>query len=201
MTEIEKGDDEKITRNPFYKTDVQLAKLVNTVLEGEDWLYELKYDGYRILAFMEDNTVHLQTRNGNDYTNRFQSVSDSLVDWAAGKAMVLDGEMVITDAKGKSDFQALQGYMRNLKGKTPTYIVFDLLALDGKDLREYPLIQRKETLEALTNDAPKNLHYSKHVRGNGKESFLAACESNLEGIVGKKADSIYSGRETAIGSS
>ena len=193
MTEIEEGADEKIARNPFSKADVQLAKLVNTVPEGEDWLYELKYDGYRILAYLESSNVHFINRNGNDNTNRFQNIASSLVDWAAGRAMVLDGEMVITDAEGKTDFQALQNYMRNPGNENLTYIVFDLLALDGADLRGRPLIDRKEILEAIMKDSPENLYYSQHIRGNGKESFLAACKANLEGIVGKKADSVYSG--------
>ena len=193
MAEIEEGADEKITQNPFGKADVQLAKLVNTVPEGEDWLYELKYDGYRILAYLEGNNAQLITRNGNDDTNRFQDIAYSLVDWSAGRAMVLDGEMVITDAEGKTDFQALQNYMRNPEGKNLTYIVFDLLALDGIDLRGHRLIDRKEMLEALMKDSPKAIYYSQHIRGNGKESLLAACQANLEGIVGKKADSVYSG--------
>ena len=193
MAEIEEGADEKIMRNPFSKADVQLAKLVNTVPADEGWLYELKYDGYRILAYLEGNSVRLITRNGNDDTNRFQAIAYSLIDWAAGRAMVLDGEMVITDAEGKTDFQALQNYMRNPKGKNLTYIVFDLLALDGADLRGRRLVDRKETLEALMKDSPGNLYYSQPIRGNGKESLLAACQANLEGIVGKKADSVYSG--------
>ncbi len=192
MAEIEAGADEKITRNPFHGADVH-AKLADTVPEGEDWLYELKYDGYRILTYLEGNKVRLITRNGNDITTRFQEIALSLIDWAAGRAMVLDGEMVITDVEDKTDFQALQNYMRNPQGKNLTYIVFDLLALDGSDLRGRRLIDRKETLEALMKDSPKNLHYSQHIRGNGKESFLAACKGNLEGIVGKKADSRYSG--------
>jgi bifunctional non-homologous end joining protein LigD len=83
--------------------------------------------------------------------------------------------------------------MRSPKGKSLTYIIFDLLALDGEDFRRRPLLDRKETLQALMKDAPKNLYYSPHIRGNGKESFTAACKADLEGIVGKKADSIYSG--------
>ena len=193
MAEIEAGENENITRNPFTQADVQLAKLVNTIPEGEDWLYEMKYDGYRILAYIEGNSVRLITRNGNDYTDRFQDITSSLIDWAAGRTMVLDGEMVITDAKGKTDFQALQNYMRNPKPQSLTYILFDLLALDGADLRGQRLIQRKETLEALMENAPKNLYYSKHVKGNGEESFAAACETGMEGVVGKKADSVYSG--------
>lgn len=193
MTEIGEGEDEKITRNPFSKVNVQLAKLVNTIPEGEEWLYELKYDGYRILAYLEGNNLRLITRNGNDYTKRFADIAYSLMDWAAGRAMILDGEMVITDAEGKTDFQALQNYMRNPKGQNLTYIVFDLLALNGADLRGHRLIDRKETLKTLMKDSPKNLHYSQHVKGSGKESFLAACQANLEGILGKKANSLYSG--------
>ncbi|MHB8072345.1 DNA ligase D [Desulfosporosinus fructosivorans] len=193
MMEIEEGEEEKITKNPFGSTDVQLAQLVNTVPEGENWLYELKYDGYRILAYIEGDSVRLITRNGHDYTTRFQDVASSLAEWAEGRAMILDGEMAITDSAGKTDFQALQNYLKNPPAGNLTYILFDLLALDGADLRGHRLIDRKETLEALLKDAPKNLHYSRHVRGNGKESFRAACEAGLEGIVGKKADSVYSG--------
>lgn len=193
MMEIEKGEDEKIMRNPFSRADVQLAKLVRTVPADEDWLYELKYDGYRIMAFVEGNNVRLITRNGNDYIKRFHDVASSLIDLAAGRAMVLDGEIAITDASGKTDFQALQNYMRNPKGKNLTYIVFDILALDGADLRGRRLTDRKETLEVLMKDAPKRLYYSRYVRGNGKESFAAACEAGMEGIIGKKADSVYSG--------
>lgn len=193
MAEIEGGQDEKIMRNPFNSVSVQLAKLVKMVPEGEDWIYELKYDGYRIMAFVEGNSIRLITRNGNDYTKRFYDIASVLIDWAAGRAMVLDGEIAITDVSGKTDFHALQNYMKNSKAQSLDYIVFDLLALDGVDLRENSLIDRKEKLEALMKDAPKSLHYSRYVRGKGKESFAAACEANMEGIVGKKADSIYSG--------
>lgn len=193
MTEIEEGQDEKITRNPFSVADVQLAKLVKTVPEGEDWLFELKYDGYRIMAFVEGNSVRLMTRNGKDYTKRFYDIASALIDWAAGRAIVLDGEIAVTDMSGKTDFQALQNYMKNPKGQNLTYIIFDLLALDGTDLRGKSLIDRKEMLENLMKDVPKILYYSRYVRGNGKESFAVACEAGMEGIIGKKADSVYSG--------
>ncbi|MEA4901544.1 DNA ligase D [Desulfitobacterium sp.] len=192
MTEIEEGEDEKITRNPFSTTGVQLAQLVRTIPEGEDWLYELKYDGYRILAYIEGNSVRLITRNGNDYTERFQDVASSLINWADGRAMILDGEIAITDAAGRTDFQALQNYLKNPQAQNLTYIVFDLLALDGADLRGHRLIDRKEMLETLMKDAPQNLHYSHHIRGTGKESFRVACEAGMEGIIGKKTDSVYS---------
>lgn len=193
MKEIEVGQDEKFTRNPFSTIDVQLAKLVRTVPEGDDWLYELKYDGYRIAAFVEGNNVKLMTRNNNDYSKRFYEISSALIYWAKGRAMVLDGELAITDESGKTDFQALQNYLKNSKDKRLTYIIFDILAIDGEDLRGHPLIDRKKKLEALMKDSPKSLYYSRHVQGYGKESLAAACESNMEGIIGKKADSIYSG--------
>lgn len=193
MAEIEAGQDEKIIKNPFSSTGVQLAKLVNKVPDGDDWLYELKYDGYRIMAFVENNKVRLITRNSNDYTKRFYDIASVLIDWAAGRAMILDGEIAVTDPSGKTDFQALQNFMKNPKGQNLVYIVFDLLALDGIDFREQPLIYRKEKLETIMMDAPKSLYYSRYVKGNGEKSFVVACESNMEGIIGKKANSIYSG--------
>ena len=193
MKEIEKGEDEKVIRNPFEIADVQLAKLVNAIPDGEEWLYELKYDGYRIMAFVEGSSVQLMSRNRNDYSDRFYEIVSSIIDFSSGRAMVLDGEMVITDKSGKTDFHALQNYMRNPKDKNLTYIIFDLLALDGVDFRKHPLIHRKEILKDLMKDAPPNLYYSRYVRGNGKECFAAACDANMEGIVGKKADSTYSG--------
>ena len=193
MKEIEKGEDEKVIRNPFEIVDVQLAKLVNAIPDGEEWLYELKYDGYRIMAFVEGSSVQLMSRNRNDYSDRFYEIVSSIIDFSSGRAMVLDGEMVITDKSGKTDFHALQNYMRNPKDKNLTYIIFDLLALDGVDFRKHPLIHRKEILKDLMKDAPPNLYYSRYVRGNGKECFAAACDANMEGIVGKKADSTYSG--------
>ncbi len=193
MAEIEGGHDEKTIRNPFGKADAQLAKLAGNAPDGEDWLYELKYDGYRIMAFAESNSVRLITRNGNDYAGRFHDIASVLAGWAAGRAMVLDGEIAVTDESGRTDFQALQNYMKNPGSQNLTYIIFDLLALDGVDIRGYPLIDRKEMLETLMKDAPEKLYYSRYVRGNGKESFDVACEAGMEGIIGKKIDSVYSG--------
>ncbi|MCL2253916.1 MAG: DNA ligase D, partial [Lachnospiraceae bacterium] len=116
-----------------------------------------------------------------------------LINFAAGRAMVLDGEMVIIDKDGRTDFGALQSYLKNPQGKNLTYIIFDLLALDGKDLRALPLIRRKEMLEKLLKGAPPNIHYSRHVINAGEESMAIAEKMNMEGIIGKKAESLYSG--------
>ena len=107
--------------------------------------------------------------------------------------MVLDGEMVVADDTGRTDFQALQSHMRRPGDGRLTYVVFDLLALDGADLRGQPLTERKDILETLMADAPKSLVFSRHVRGGGAASFRAACRARMEGIVGKKAGSVYSG--------
>ncbi|HHZ00684.1 MAG TPA: DNA ligase, partial [Tissierellia bacterium] len=194
MAEIEEGQGEKFVKNPFSRADVQLAKLVKTIPDGDEWLYEMKYDGYRILAFIEGNGVRLMTRNGNDITNRFNTIGSSLIDLAKGRAMVLDGEIVVADESGRTDFQALQSYLQNRQSQNLFYIIFDLLALDGEDIRGQTLIERKEKLRSLMQDAPGNLHYSRHVKGHGKESFAAACRAGMEGIIGKKADSVYSGK-------
>lgn len=193
MAEIEAGEEERKARNPFDKADAQLAKLVNTVPKGDEWLYEMKYDGYRITAFAQGGSVRLLTRNGRDYTKRFADIAQAVIKLSPARAMVLDGEVICADETGKSDFQALQNYMKNPGHKSLTYIVFDLLALDGEDLRARRLIERKEKLETLLKNAPANLYYSRHVIGNGKASFDAACKAGMEGIIGKKIDSLYSG--------
>ena len=153
-------------RNPFKETGVQLAKLVDKVPSGDDWLYEFKYDGYRIVSYIENNKARLLTRNGFDYADKFGNVTESLINFADGRAMVFDGEMAVIDATGRTDFQALQNYLKNPQGKNLTYIVFDLLALDGIDLRNKPLIERKSKLEALLINAPGNIYYSRHVQAN-----------------------------------
>lgn len=193
MAEIEAGEEERITKNPFGSTGVQLAKLAGSVPEGEDWLFELKYDGYRILAYIEGGSVRLLSRNGQDYTQRFRAAAEALSAWAGSRAIVLDGEMVVTDEAGKTDFQALQKYLKNPGMAGLTYIVFDLLALDGEDLRGRRLLDRKEMLEDLLQGAPPILYYSRHVSGKGKESLAASCAAGMEGIICKKAESVYSG--------
>ncbi|MCL2050759.1 MAG: non-homologous end-joining DNA ligase [Lachnospiraceae bacterium] len=203
MAEIEaEASPKKFIPNPFETAAAQLAKLVNQVPAGEEWLYEFKYDGYRIISYLENNQARLLTRNGIDYADRFASIADSLISFAAGRSMVLDGEMVITDENGRPDFQALQNYLKKPGGKNLTYIAFDLLALDGIDFRTQPLIRRKEELENLLKNAPENIHYSRHVKGTsgtvgGEESLAIAIKLKMEGIIGKKADSVYSGSRTS----
>ena len=192
MEEIDKGEEKEI-KNPFDSTPVQLAKLVSTPPKSDDYVFEVKYDGYRIVAYTENGSVRLITRNGQDYTAKFQAVADPLLNFADGRCLVLDGEVVIIDSKGKTDFQALQNYIKNPRGNRLSYMVFDLLAIDGEDIRKKPLTFRKDRLKELFLNPPQNIHFSSHVVGNGKECFEEACKANMEGVVGKKMSSTYSG--------
>lgn len=192
MVEIEGGKEAKVSKNPFNKVKVQLATLVDKMPKEKDWIYEVKYDGFRIIAFVEEDEARLMTRNENDYKKQFARISSTLVDFALGRSMVLDGEVVVLNESGKTDFQGLQNYLKHNNNKDLTYIVFDILALDGEDLRDKPLKERKEILKNLMEDAPPELHFSNYIKGE-EDIFKAACDSGLEGIICKKLNSIYSG--------
>ena len=182
-----------MTENPFHKVEAQLAKLVDDVPDESDWLYETKYDGYRILAFVEKGGVRLSTRNNQDYSKYFPEVVSALEKFADERAMVLDGEMIVCDESGKSDFQALQNHLSRTKSGDLEYAVFDILALDGKDLRNQSLVKRKEVLKDLMKEVPDHLLYSKHYKDKGEEMYKDACEKGLEGTIGKKENSTYNG--------
>lgn len=178
---------------PFHETKVQLAKLEETVPQGDQWVYELKYDGYRITAVIEKGEVKLLSRNQKDYTQKFPAVVKALKKLSGKRDMILDGEMVVLDKDGKTDFQKLQSYLKKPDGKNVTYILFDLLALYSEDYRERGLLERKEKLKEIMKDDVEYLHYSEHTSGNGEEVLKAACDAQMEGIICKRADSIYGG--------
>jgi len=180
-------------KNPFSSAEPQLARLVKTVPEEEGWVYELKYDGYRILGLAERGKVRLLSRNGSDYAHKFKPAAQALIDLARGRAMALDGEMVVADSAGRPDFQALQGYIKSPAGKKLQYMIFDILTLDDEDLRPLPLAERKEILAQLLIGAPEPLHYSAHIEGQGEALLRAARDAKLEGIIGKRGDSAYTG--------
>lgn len=196
MEEISAEEDLTKRENPFKKVEVQLASLVEKIPSGEDWVFELKYDGYRIVAFAQSGKAKLFSRNNTDFTSKFKQITKSIEEFSAGRAMVLDGEVVISDEQGRSDFQALQNFLKSSSDKKLAYMVFDLLALDGKDLRKRPLIERKAMLEDLLKTAPANLVFSEHVQGHGEKCFWVAESLGMEGIVGKRANSSYIGGRT-----
>jgi len=180
--------------------EVQLATLVDEAPEGKQWLHEIKFDGYRLLGFLAGGAASLRTRNGKDWTARFPSIVAALKALKA-KAAVLDMEAVIVDADGKTSFQALQAALGG--GGHPEDIiayVFDLLHLDGKDLTQVSLIERKKKLQTLLKLSKQStaLRYSDHVVGNGGAMFGKACEAGVEGILSKRTDAPYTvGRQKA----
>lgn len=174
---------------PFKKLSPQLATLSNTIPTGKNWLFEIKYDGYRIISFVENNKVKMLTRNGIDYTHKFEVISKSLLKLRQGN-FVIDGEIVSFDKDGRSDFGLLQ---KNIKENNDnfTYVVFDLLALNGEDLRNLELIERKKKLELILAKSDDYIVNSTFLVDKGKECYNLAKEKNLEGIIAKNINSKY----------
>jgi len=170
--------------------------LVKTVPKGERWLHEIKWDGYRISVYLTDGEVRIYTRNSFDWTHRFPGIVRAVETLQAEKA-VIDGEAVVTDEQGLSSFSRIQVALG--KGGRPENIVlvaFDLLRLDGEDLRPLPLERRKARLRDLLGDPPPaGIIFSEEIEGNPDQIFTHACRLGLEGVVSKRRDSIYvSGR-------
>lgn len=170
----------------------QLATLVTAVPAGDQWLHEIKYDGYRMLARLERGQVRLLTRNGHDWAARFPAVAAALAGLPVDAA-VLDGELVVVGPDGSTDFQALQNVLSGKGGGPLAYFLFDLLHLDGYDLTRLPLIERKALLRQLiaTAAAPTPLRYSDHVQGHGETIYAEACRRGLEGVISKRLDGRY----------
>lgn len=161
---------------------------------SDAWIHEIKYDGYRIQAAVSGDSVRLYTRTGLDWTGKFQSVADALAALNL-KDVLLDGEMAVAQASGKTDFSALQKSLESGVAKGVSYFVFDLLADGAKDLRKTPLNERKERLDALLKKAKAPIRVSPYFEGNGPDVLAAFREQGLEGVVSKKASSTYqSGR-------
>ncbi len=176
-----------------------LATLAGKPPEGGDWLHEIKYDGYRIAARVQDDGVRLLSRNGLDWTERFSGVAEALAALPASGTW-LDGEAVVFDERGVSDFGALQRALKEGRPWDVTYVVFDLLFENGEDLRALPLTERKRRLERLLKRGGRELHgvvkYGDHIEGRGGAVFEEACLQRLEGLVSKRAGDGYAGRRT-----
>jgi bifunctional non-homologous end joining protein LigD len=176
----------------------QLATLVEEPPEGDGWLHEIKLDGYRVLARMENKQTVLYTRRGNDWTGTFAPIAKAVSELPA-KTLWLDGEVVVIKPDGTSRFQDLQDALSLGRDTELSYYIFDLMYLDGQDLRDVELIERKKILEGLlgSTGGPKGpLFYNDHVLGSGRAFFDNACEFRLEGIVSKAANSIYASART-----
>jgi bifunctional non-homologous end joining protein LigD len=170
----------------------QLATLVDSPPAEDGWLHEIKFDGYRMLCHLDHGKVRFFSRNQKDWSSKFPGVAKVINSLKATTA-IIDGEVVMIDPSGRTSFQKLQQAMGRGGATGFIYQVFDLIYFEGLDLTRTPLIERKEVLKELVATGTKStlLQYSDHQEGNGKLFFKSACEYGLEGIVSKRADSLY----------
>ena len=210
LEEIKEELPPKRRANPIHPAELQgarksamssrieplLATLADRPFSDPHWLFEIKWDGVRALARIENDALTLRSRTGVDIAKRYPELA-SLPDALAARQAILDGEIVALDAQGHSDFERLQERMHvrapseNLVAQIPVvYFVFDLLYCDGYDLRETPLLDRKQLLQRLLHTSER-FRYSDHQLEHGKELFALAEQNGLEGIVAKRADSPY----------
>jgi bifunctional non-homologous end joining protein LigD len=168
-----------------------LASSIEKVPSGARWIHEIKFDGYRVQIHLANEAVKIFTRRGHDWTNRFKKIAADAWHIAAGSAIV-DGEVVVPAENGTTDFSVLQN---ELKGKSNKIVMvaFDLLYLNGYDLRKLPLIERKTHLKKIIDGT--DLQFSESFEVDGPDMFAHACKVGLEGVVSKVRDSRYaSGR-------
>jgi bifunctional non-homologous end joining protein LigD len=164
-----------------------LATLVDKPFDDKDWLFEVKWDGYRAIAIMDGASVSLQSRNDKSFDEKFYPVHEALVKWKLHA--VLDGEIVVINENGISDFGALQNWRSEADGELIFYL-FDILWLDGHDLRGLPLTERRRILETLPFPSG-NIRLSEGFVSSGIQLFNSVKKVGLEGIIAKKLDSIY----------
>ena len=165
-----------------------LATLVRTLPEGPEWEYELKLDGYRLQAIKEADNVHLLSRRGNDFTRKFATIA-AAVSTTKATSVLLDGEAVVVDDQGKPSFKMLQKSARLPPGWSLVYYAFDLLHLDGKDLMQRPLRERRALLRKVLDQS--NVRLSESLPGTLPQIIQAVKNHGLEGIVAKRLDSTY----------
>jgi bifunctional non-homologous end joining protein LigD len=173
-----------------------LATLQDKPPEGDDWLHEVKFDGYRMQALKAGARVQLLTRTGLDWTDRFGPDVVSAITAINAQSLALDGEIVVEDESGRSSFGALQAVLAGERTGRLLYYVFDLLHLDGDDLRGDPLRERKRKLETLIgSEHDGTVRYSEHFDEPGQVMLQHACRLGLEGVISKRGSAAYrSGR-------
>lgn len=172
-----------------------LPLLVDSPPSEKGWLHEMKFDGYRLQAHIKSGVVSLFTRNGHDWTEKFPHIAESLKEEFDVYDAILDGEAVVLDKDGKSNFQLLQNSISEQTDNAIRMFLFDVLYLNGEDLRSKALKERKEKLKELIPDLHPIIKYSDHVLQRGDEFFKMSCKYELEGIVSKEAEAPYeSGR-------
>ena len=189
----------KTARDPFPGfVPPALATLKRTAPRGAGWVHEIKFDGYRLQAQIRNGKARLLTRSGQDWTDRFGDVLTAALAALPAKTAILDGELVVEGPSGASDFSALQADLSAKRTDRFRYYVFDLLYLDGEDLRAQPLVERKARLARLLEKAGEPLRLSEHFEEDGEVMLRHACRLSLEGLVSKRRDGRYpAGRSRA----
>jgi bifunctional non-homologous end joining protein LigD len=165
-----------------------LATAIGRVPNGERWIHEIKFDGYRVQVHLANAAVKVYTRRGNDWTKRFKKIADDAWHISASSA-IIDGEVVVPAADGTTDFSVMQNELKGTSDKI-VLVAFDLLYLDGYDLRKLPLVDRKAHLKKLI--ALTDIQFSESFETDGRRIYQHACKAGLEGVVSKVRDSRYS---------
>ena len=175
----------------------QLATLVAETPSDGGWIYEIKFDGYRIVARVDGADVRLLTRRGNDWSSRMPGLVEAVRSLGLGSCW-LDGEIVVNGANGTPDFNALQNAFDSARTDDIQYYVFDLPYFAGHDLRSVPLVERRAVLSAALDRTPaqERVRFSQDFDSNPKELLQNACRMRLEGMIGKRADSPYVSRRS-----
>jgi bifunctional non-homologous end joining protein LigD len=174
----------------------ELATLVAAPPSGPGWIYEVKFDGYRVLARIDGDDIRLFTRNGNNWTPRMKSLRDEIAKLGVSSGWI-DGEIVVLGKKGNPDFQSLQGAFDSSATQDIVYFAFDLPYFGGYDLRRVPCIERRALLRGIfAGDKSERVRFSEHFEGDAKKLLDGACKKGLEGLIGKRGDSIYMSRRS-----
>ncbi|MEI9425290.1 DNA ligase D [Mesorhizobium sp. Cs1299R1N1] len=177
--------------------EFQSPTLVAKAPEDGEWLHEVKYDGYRTQIIVEGATARAFTRRGYDWSHRYSRIVQAAANLRV-KSAIIDGEAVVLGDTGLPDYQALERELGNPNSPRLIFYAFDLLHLNGRDLRQQRLVDRKAALEKLLSGRAPTLTYAEHLQVSGKDMFDHACRMGLEGIVSKRADSPYrSGVQTS----
>jgi len=192
VTDLAKAPGARKARAPQWLPP-ELATLVDDPPLGDDWVHEIKYDGYRMLCHVKGGRATVYSRNRKDWTRNLPLLASAVARLPVEEAWI-DGEVIAPDASGRSSFQALQNAFAGEGAERLAYYAFDLPWVDGYDLTRVPLVERKRLLRERVPAGAGMVRYSDHVEGEGETFFKEACNIGLEGIVSKRRDSAYSGR-------
>lgn len=176
------------TRIPQAALKPMLATLIGAPFDDPDWVFETKWDGYRVVAKIDGGKITLLSRRGTNITADYPKIADALSKLKRVRQAVIDGELVALDSRGRSRFQLLQN-ARNARARL-VYYVFDLPFLNGRNLRRLPLTERKRLLKTLLTPS-RVIRFSRHTKRNGKAAFRAARRHGHEGIMAKRAQGLY----------